>query len=440
MRLPFFHWPKLFNAAKKSAATGAERPVVASSGFTALDRSINAAVLKASLDVGPVQEVLIPTARVAFPGYSIQVQPPEGETPNETKIDEAIRGLKLADKRVNALKNMRLAWYDATAFRHAFFCYSMTTEDGWTLPETFFHMPADSFAVAPRSIMGNDQYYSDPLIQGYVVDRNDNTEHYYQSQTKTGDPTELDPETVLHIADETAGTASVLAGCVPTIRQWRIAREKAMLGYLQRTAAPNMVATIDPSLLEFTAANLVGVQKEHGVPKEMWDYLKELVQKQSTDTAFLVPPGANVSYPAAGVNPPIETDAYLKREIYTHLIPVSLLDTVGSAISKSSQPALEFFELIASGWREVCAAPFESFYTKLLEENGFEGYECTLEWWPIKQTDEDAAFMKTVTSLKEGMITINEARERAGLSELEETDIAALIDEHLRLQGAAGVM
>lgn len=440
MRLPSFHLPKFMNAAKKSTAEGVERPVVASSGFTPVDRSINATVIKAALDIGPVQEVLIPTARVAFPGYTIQVQPPEGETPNETKVDEALRGLKMADKRVHALKMMRLAWYDVTAFRHSLFCFSMTTDEGWTLPDTFFHMPADSFATAPRSIMGNDQYYNDPLIQGYVVDREDNSEHFYQSQTKTGDPVELDPETVLHIADETAGTASILAGCIPTIRQWRLAREKAMIGYLQRTAAPNMVATIDPSMLDFTAEKISGVQKEMGIPKEMWDYLKELIQKQSTDTAFLVPPGANVSYPAAGVAPPIETDQYLKREICTHLIPTSLLDTIGSSLTASSQPALDFFELIVNGWREVCAAPFEDFYSKLLENNGFEGYSATLEWWPIKQTDEDAEYAKTLTSLKEGMITINEAREQAGLSELDDAAIAALIEEHLKLQGAAGVM
>jgi len=430
------------NAAKKSAAAGVERPAVASTSFAPLDRSINAASIKAALDVGPVQEVLIPTARVAFPGYDIQVQPPEGETPNDTKIDEAIRGLKMADKKVQALKQMRLAWYDATAYRHSFFCYSMATDEGWTLPDTFFHMPADSFATAPRSIMGNDQFYSDPLIQGYVVDRNDNSEHFYQSQSKTGDPTELDPETVLHIADETAGTASVLAGCLPTIRQWRLAREKAMIGYLQRTAAPNMVVTTDIALADFTAEklNLPVGDKTMGIPTGVWTYLNELVQKQSTDTAFLVPPGANISYPAAGVTPPIETDQYLKREIYTHLIPTSLLDTIGSSLTASSQPALEFFELIANGWREVCAAPFESFYTKLLEENGFEGYECTLEWWSIKPADDAAEYGKTITSLKEGMITINEARKQAGLSELNETAIAALIDEHLRLQGAAGVL
>lgn len=439
MRLPF-SIPKLFNAAKKSKASGVERPIVASSSFAPLDRSINAEVIKAAYDAGPVQEALVPAARVAFPGFEFEVQPPDGEEPNEAKMDEALRGLKLADKTVQSLKHVRRAWYDTVGYRHSMFCYSMTTEEGWTIPAEFFHMPAESFAQSPRSILGNDQFYSDPVLKGYVVDRNDNSEHFYQSQTKTGEPVELDPETVLHIVDEGAGEASVLAGCIPSIRQWRLAREKAMVGYLQRVAAPNMVATIDQQMVEFTAANLQGVQKEMGVPADLWNYLKDLIQKQSTDTAFLVPPGANVSYPAAGVNPPIEVDQYLKREIYTHLIPMQLMDTLGSAISKSAQPMLEFFELICSGWREVCAKPFEDFYTNLLETNGFEGYNVEFAWWDIKPADKQADFARTLASLDAGMITLNEAREREGLPALKETNTTALIDEHLRLQGAAGVL
>lgn len=433
---------KMFNAAGTKTPQGQERPVISASGFTPIDRSINAQSIKAALDIGPVQEILIPTARVAFPGYSIEIEPPDGEKPNEKKIDEAKRGLKMADKKINALKQMRLAWYDTTAYRHSFYNYTVKTDEGWTLPDTFIHMPADSFAAAPRSLMGNEQFYSDPLLQGYVVDRNDNSEHFYQSQTKTGEPIELDPETVLHIADETAGTASVLAGCVPTIRQWRFVREKGMMGYAQRVAAPNMVATVDLGLAELVAEkmNLPSADVSMGIPKDMWNYLTELIQKQSTDTAFLVPPGSQLSYPAAGVNPPIETDQYLKREIYTHLIPVTLLDTLGSSISKSSAPALEFFELVARGWREVCAAPFENFYNNLLEINGFEGYSCYLEFWDLKPEDEQAAHLRNINRLKEGVATINETRKEEGLEELDDAAVAALIDEHLRLQGAAGII
>lgn len=431
--MTIIHRPiKRFNAAGSQGAAGQSRPItVASSGFVALDRNITASHITASFSVGPVQEVLIPTARIAFPGFEFKVEPPEGEKANEQKIDEALKGLKQSDVVMRRLENIRLAWFDTTGYRHSFYNYSMKTEGQWTLPDPFFHMPADSFSQAPRSLYNNEKYYTDPLLKGYVVDRTDNSEHYYQTQTRTGDPVELDPETVLHLSDEAVGS-SILAGVIPSIRQWQYARGKAVMGYLQRAAAPNAVATIDPVYLDLDYAG----DKTLGIPTELWSYLSELIKMQSTDTAFLVPPGTNLSYPAINARSPIEIDQYLKREIYNHLVPTSLLDTLGSSISKSSAPALELLNLLANGWREVTAAKFEAFDTKLLADNGFDGFRVFYEWWPILPKDIASESARTATGVQVGYITINEARKQAGLAELDEEGLARLLEEHKALKGA----
>lgn len=413
-----------FTNAAKPGTSGQSHPLISnSSGFTSIDRNISVSAITSAFSVAPVQEALVPMAAVAFPGFDFELIPPEGETPNEAKMAEAKRGLIKSDKTMRRLKHLRRAWFDTIGYKHSFFNYSLSNDEGWILPDTFFHMPAESFAVAPRSLSGNDNFYLDELLKGLVVDKTDNSTHYYQSQTRSGDPVEIDPDTILHITDETPGLP-VLAAIVPVIRQFQFARNKGVMGHLSRAAAPNAVATIDQAYLDLDYQGA----KTLGIPTELWNYVSEVIKSQSTDTAFLMPPGTNLSYPAVSAKSPIEVDQYLRREIYTHLIPTTLLDTLGSAISKSSQPAMDFFGLLVNSWREINTADFEAFDTKLLQDNGFE-LDVRYVWWEISPKDPAQVHKEAFEGLSLGAISINEYREMHDMPPLDEAGKAELEDE-----------
>lgn len=420
---------KMLNA---SGTPGQSHPISSSGArYIEIDRNITASAITSAFSVGPVQEALIPTARIAFPGFDFQIIPPEGENPNERKLAEAKKGLVKSDKVMERLKNIRMAWFDTTGYRHSFFNYSLKTDGQWTLPDAFYHLPADSMQMAPRAVYSSERYYCDHLLNGFVIDRTDNSEHFYQSQTKSGDPVEIDPSTVLHIVDETPGKDSVIACILPSIRQWSFARSKAIMGYLQRAAAPNAVATIEGKYLDMEYEGT----KIMGVPSELWDHLTALVKAQSTDTAFLMPPGTSLTYPATSAQTPIEIDQYLRREVYSHIIPTNLLDTLGSAISKSSAPALEYFKLLANGWREVCAKKFEDFDSEILNTNGFIDYSVRYIWWDISPKDPVQAHKESLDGLMNRAISINEYRAAHDMPPLDDAAFSQMSNEYNQLGG-----
>lgn len=397
---------KYTNASSKT--TGRANVAISSAGFAAIDRNINCSAINAALSVPPVQGLLLPISKIAFNGYDIKPMPPEEEKANDAKVAEATKGLLMADKIVKSRNHIRQAFFDTLGFRHAIYNYSMKTEEQWNIPDVFKRLPPTSFEVAPDSARNSDQYFSDPLLKGIVTDNNDDSVHFWQSQSRTGKPVEIDAEQILHIRDETPGDLSYIASIIPTIRQWSFARSQAVMKYLQRVAAPNAVGIIEPSYLELDYQGT----KTMGIPSEVWTYLDQVIKAQSTDTAFLMPPGTKLDYPSLSARPPIEIDQYLIREVTSHLIPVNILDTLGSAISKSSAPALELFQLIVNGWREVCARPFEEFYSRILELNGFEGWTCIFEWYPIVPEDKAQVHREAVDTLINGACTINEYRSK----------------------------
>jgi hypothetical protein len=162
-----------------------------------------------------------------------------------------------------------------------------------------------------------------------------------------------------------------------------------------------------------------------------------MVKLQGSGNAFNVPPGSQLTYPPVSMPMrPTEIDQYIKRDIVNHLIPTSFLDTLGSTLSKSAQPALDLFILLANGWREVCARPFEAFYSKLLELNGFEGWTVTFDWWPIAPKDVSAEHSRALAAHGAGLLSINEARDMMGQPALDDTGLEALYAERDRLKGA----
>ena len=418
---------KQFNAGGKTA--GKSQVSISSSGFAPIERNINCSAINSALSVPPVQGLLLPISKIAFAGYDLLVKPPEEEKANDAKQAEALKGIKLADRVVKSRDHIRDAFFDTLGYRHSLFNYSISSNEGWNLPDTFKRLPAISFEKAPDAVRNSDTLFSDHLLKGIVTDTNDDSIRFFQSQSSSGQPTEIDAEEILHIRDRTPGDLSYVASIIPTIRQWSFARSKAVMKYLERVAAPNAVGTVDMKWMDLYAAGSVPGTATMGIPDSVWTYLKNIIQAQSTDTAFVMPAGTNLEYPSLSARPPIEIDQYLIREITTHLIPVNILDTLGSSISKSSAPALELFQHIVNGWRETCARPFEEFYSKILELNGFEGWTCELDWWPLIPEDKAEVHKEYFEGLSLGAVTINEYRKAHGLPELDETAKAELEGE-----------
>jgi hypothetical protein len=434
---------------------GSSRPVVYSQpGFSPLPflpitRQVNAASIVSAFSVPPVMQTIIPVAKVAFPGYDIVPHPPEGTKASDQQLAEAKKGLKQADKVVKSLQQVRAIFYDLFGFRNSILNYSLETVGNWTLPAAFEHLPAESFSKSPTTMADPDRYWRDSLLRGIVIDRKDNTKHYYQAQTRGGDPVEIPVDQILHIIEETPGNKSHLEAILPTIDFWAFCR-KALALTVQRTGIPNAVASTSIEAMRLWSGD--GTSQNPGVydgpmtmgiPTTVWDHLEKIVKLQSTGNAFNLPPGSSLSYPT--VNQPLratDVDQYVKRDILNAIIPTNILDTLGSAISKSGQPSLDLFILLAAGWRELCAKPLEDWFTWLLELNGFEdGWTVEFQWWDIVPEDINATSARVVADFNSGLLLINEARLKQGYSALpdgtngEKDEVSRLIDQYQRLHG-----
>jgi hypothetical protein len=430
---------------------GSSRPVVYSQpGFSPLPflpitRQVNAASIVSAFSVPPVMQTIIPVAKVAFPGYDIVPHPPEGTKASDQQLAEAKKGLKQADKVVKSLQQVRAIFYDLFGFRNSILNYSLETVGNWTLPAAFEHLPAESFSKSPTTMADPDRYWRDSLLRGIVIDRKDNTKHYYQVQTRAGDPVEIPIDQVLHIVDETPGNKSHLEAILPTIDFWAFCR-KALGLTVQRVGVPNAVATTSIEAMRLWSGDgtpqnpgIYDGAMTMGIPTPVWEHLDKIVKLQASGNAFNLPPGSQLSYPT--VNQPMrptDVDQYVKREILNQIIPTNILDTLGAAISKSSQPSLDLFIILANGWREICAKPLEDWYSWLLsEKNGFEGYTVSFEWFPIVQEDINLEHQRVLNAMGSGLLLINEARKHIEEPELDDAGLNQLMDQYSRMHGKA---
>lgn len=430
---------KKYNAAGVARPPVASQPNYAATSYLPKATAINPSSIVNAYSLPPIQEAVIPIAVAAFPGFDIEILPPEGETWPEAKLAEAQKGIRQADKIVKSLDCVRWSFYDTIGFRHAIFNYSLKTEGNWTLPDTFQRLPAESFGKAATSITDRNTWWKDPLLQGITQNRKDGSKHYFQAQSEYGEPVEIPEEELLHIFWELPGNQSILASILPTIDFWQFCRKCLGLS-VQRQGVPNAVASFDLAAAQWFADNSNGALT-NGLPSNIWDFMDEVVRSQSIGTAFNLPPGGKLDYPAtSGLQAAQEIDQYIERKLLLHLIPTHVLDTLGSAISKSSAPALDLFIILANGWREIDARPFEQFYSNILNLNGFEGATCSFEWWPVVQSDKVAEHNMAIADIVNGVATINEVRAKTGYKELDEAGIEALIEERNKLAGTPGGM
>lgn len=430
---------KHLNASGIARPPASSQPGYAQAAYVPRATSINPSSIVNAFSLPPIQEAIIPIGVAAFPGYDIEVYPPEEESWPENKLVEAKRGIKQADKIVRSLEQVRFSFYDTVGFRHSIFNYSLKTDGNWTLPDTFHRLPAESFGKGPTSVNDPNKFWQDPLLRGIVQDRKDGTKHFYQAQSLYGEPVEIPEEELLHIFWELPGNQSILASILPTIDFWQYARRCLGLS-AQRQGVPTAVATFDLAAAQWLVESTDGTLT-NGLPTNIFNLMDEVVKSQSTGTAYNLPPGGNLVYPSnSGLQPAQDLDQYIERKLVLHLIPTHILDTLGSAISKSSTPALDLFIILANGWREINARPFEQFYTRILEINGFEGATVSFNWWPVVKADQNATHQRAMSALMQGAWSINEVRKETGQTELDDAGIAALIEEHNRLQGTPGGM
>jgi len=429
-------YKKLTNAAGSTRPAVSSQPAYAANTYTARSTAINPASIVSAFSVPPIQEAIVPIAMAAFPGFDVEIIPPDGQIWPEAKLQEAKKGLGVAHKVVKPLESIRWAYYDTIGFRHSIFNYSLKTDGNWTIPDTFNRLPAESFGKAPANASDSNKFWRDPLLQGIIVDRASGEKHFYQSQSLYGEPVEVPEEELLHIFWELPGNQSILASIMPTIDFWHYVRKCLGLS-VQRVGVPNAVATFDLEAAKWLSEN-TDTSIVNGLPSGIKDLMDEVVKSQSIGTAFNLPPGGKLEYPATtGAEAAQAIDQYIERKLLLHLVPTQILDTMGQTLSKSSQPALDLFTILSQGWREVCAAPFEHFDEAILiGYNGFEdGTRVFYNWWPIKQEDKVAENNILVSHIANGIVSINEARKKAGYEELAAAGINALIDEHSRLNG-----
>jgi len=441
---------------KKYNAAGVEKPPVASNpnyaatSYLPKASAINPSSIVNAYSLPPIQEAVIPIAVAAFPGFDIEIQPPDGETWADAKITEAQKGIRQADKVVRSLDQVRWAFYDTIGFRHAVFNYSLKTDGNWTLPDTFHRLPAESFGKAATSTTDRETWWKDPLLPGITQNRRNGDKHYFQAQSEYGEPVEIPEDELLHIFWELPGNQSIIASILPTIDFWQFCRKCLGLS-VQRQGVPNAVASFDLAAAEWFKTNSDSSQLVNGLPSNIWEYMDEVVKSQSIGTAFNLPPGGKLEYPpTSGLQAAQEIDQYIERKLLMHLIPTHVLDTLGSAISKSSAPALDLFIILANGWREIDARPFEQYYSNLLNLNGFEGAQVWFNWQPIIQADKTSEHNMIIQDIVQGIATINEARAKAGYSELPARSemkpgykgptLEDLIDEHNKLSGISGML
>ena len=430
------HRPKKqYNAAGVARPPVASQPGYAAQAYIPRATVTNASSIVNAYNLPPIQEAIIPTGVAAFPGYDIEVSAPDGETWSEQKLSEAKWGIRHADKVVKSLEQVRWAFYDTIGYRHYLANYTLKTEGNWTLPATFQRLPAESFGKKSQVTQDTERFWLDPLLPGIAQDRKDGSKHYFQSQSQYGEPVEIHAEELLHIFWELPGNQSILASILPTIDFWQFCRKCLGLS-VQRQGVPNAVATFDLAAAQWFAENSDGTLT-NGLPSNVWSFMDEVVKSQSSGTAFNLPPGGNLTYPAtSGLQAAQEIDQYIERKLLLHLIPTHVLDTLGSAISKSSAPALDLFIILANGWREICARPFEEFYSNILEINGFEGWTCEFIWWPLIPEDKTLKHKEAVDGVDRKCISVNEYRAmHDNLPALDEAGLAQMANEYNSLGG-----
>lgn len=419
------------NKYKNAAEQGSNRlfgvPIVSMPRtYRYVNRNISAQVIADLAKVPKVLSAMVTLSRLCFPGFDLHVYPlDDGDDTQTEKIEVAKAKISKIDaslgrigKRANSctLDMIRATMRDTLCYRQSIFEVVWKIDDGWLVPRVQ-HLPPLSFSRMPTKIAGQERYIADKLLPGVVFDTSEARTEFWQTQTPSAQPIQLDSDTILYIEDiAVPDDTSFLGSLAPSIIQWQEMRKNLMLA-VHRIGAPNEVAQIEmPAKDAPLAINI----------NDLVNYAKDLIMSQGSETAKVSMPGMHLEYPNISMPlNPLDPDQYLKKEIIEHFFARDILEVTSQAISATNAPVKALLDQLVSGYREVNGAPWEAFWNKFLEENGFD-LRCQFQYWDITPKDIAAERAHMIMSLNAGTMLVNEYRRMNGWPEYDDAQMEQL--------------
>jgi len=392
--------------------------------------------LEETARIPPVARSIMQLKLTCFKYFTFVIVPPYGEDNVPDDVREKLEPkMERLNRTINTTNLCKIAIQELLTYGNAIFEIVWDKDDdGWVVPVGVQWLPASSFANAPPQVSGNTtRYVTGQLLRGIVLDREDNSYHYYQTQDAySGTPVEIPNENVIHIRDWNSPYVDgepYLAGIVHTVSQLEFVR-KRMMQAVSRCGTPTMKVSVGvPN--EYLQADIEagGAGITSAIPGEsnaslsdamftqLWDIARVVGESQSSDVAVVVPKGVDVDWqrPAVPINI-TEYDQYLIREAVNHIFPRDALEVFTSSITTTTTPLLELLKILVEGWQQVCAIEFEDeLWTKFVVVNGFKDYRVELEWAPPIPEDKAQTDRDWLDKFNNHVITLDEYREAVGL-------------------------
>lgn len=399
--------------------------------------------LEETARIPPVARSIMQLKLTCFKYFTFIIVPPYGEDDVPDDVREKLEPkMEKLNRSIDTTNLCKIAIQELLTYGNAIFEIVWgKDDDGWVVPKGVQWLPASSFAMAPPQVSGNTtRYVTGQLLRGIVLDREDNSYHYYQTQDAySAAPVEIPNENVIHIRDWNSPYVDgepYLAGIVHTVSQLEFVR-KRMMQAVSRCGTPTMKVQVGVPP-EYLQADLDagGSGITSAVPGEasaslsdamftqLWDIARVVGESQSSDIAVVVPKGVDVDWqrPAVPINI-TEYDQYLIREAVNHIFPRDTLEVFTSSITTTTTPLLELLKILVEGWQQVCAIEFEDeLWTKFAVVNGFENYRIELEWAPPIPEDKAQTDREWLEKFNNHVITLDEYREAVGLPPLNDDE------------------
>ncbi len=411
--------------------------------------------LEEAARVAPIARSLWQLQLIAFPYFDFSILAPRGKEVKKSDEDRLLPKMEEVDRKIRTSVCCAQTMYDVITYGSALFeLVWKTDDDGWIVPAELQRLPAASFSQAPPGISGNTKRYQcGNLLKGIVLDKEDNSLHYYQTQDSTATPIEIPSANIIHIKDVNSVFVDgepYIAGIVSTISQLEFVRKRFMQT-ISRVGSPQMKVTVGVPEKYLPTDGSIGItsalpgasnSKSDMMFSQLWEFGSELARSQTADISFVAPEGVNVDWqrPVVPINP-TDPDAYLIREAISHIFPRDVLEVLSASISTTSAPLLELLKIMVQGWQQTCAIPFENkLWTKFVEVNGFKDYRVELDWSPLIPEDKKAEEDRAIRLFEQHIITLDEVRSKLGETKLDEKTRQTLFDEMLKYRVPQSMM
>jgi len=323
---------------------------------------------------------------------------------------------------VDLWSRMRQSWLDIRQYG-PFVMYPRWGRNGAerTIME-FRRLDPYSFRYGPTSMLG--AVYSE-ILQGITLG-DDGEVEFYQIQDDTSiEPVKL-KKGVLLLRDPLDTSLAGESDIIPLIPIVRMLSD-AMLAQAQkvyRVGAPIMFISVDP----------VG-----GRPDDK-EYAENVIENWGRDTAFQLRPNMKfVELQIRDEETALATIDKLQSIIEAHFNGAANLQAAqGSTIGGNAASAKETDDEMIMGERTMIEDLWEGVLQQYFVLNGYEGYTVEITIAAKKQSPGYIEARQAEVGFSTGCMTINERREKLGLSPLDDTAIAELLEERAAVQAAIG--